>query len=818
MSTALQSISALRRHIPDVPEDIEDHFNDPNWDYRPPSPTLSTESIDLDRKEKGFTSSRHSGSDFETESNSESAYGKTAGTSTYGKTEQSHSQLWSSARADTEDDSPYPEVRAAVSNVDDPSMPVNTFRAWFLGLLFATLGSSLNTLMSMRNQVWTFSPLVAQVAVMPFGMFLAWALPTTQFRTFGYTWSLNPGPFNVKEHTLIVAMVTMCWQTVYATSIFVTQEVNYGQEVTYSYKMLVALSNQLIGVALGGMFRSFLIWPSSMIYPGTLVSCSLMNTLHRTWGKQERKHVSRHRLFTIVLVASALYYFIPGFLFTGISIFSWACWIAPTNPTVNTVFGSLSGMGLGLLTFDWSMIGIPTAANSLVSPWWAQINIYVAFVIVCWIIAPILYFKNVLYAQYMPISILTPFDNTGMPYDVSQVLTNGTFDLEKYQAYSPMFLSTTNALAYTICFSIFPATIMHTIVWYYRDIRRQFRSSLSDNQDVHSQLMLAYQEVPMWWYGLLLAFCFVTGCVGIEIYPTGFPIWTLVVSILMVLVLVVPLGIIRAVTNQWLYMTYLAEILGGYVTPGKPLAFMLFKSYLGAPSEIASTYLTVLKLGHYMKVPPRSMFLGSLLAMFINTFISQAITDAILHNNVDACTPMSPNGFTCATNQDFVSSAIIWGAIGSKRIYGPGQLYHNFLWIILICTLLPIPFYILARCYPYSRWRYVNVPAALSSAMYFPPCTGMQFTSWFLVGGIFQGFMRRRHFRWWMRYNYVLAAALDAGLAFGSLLVFVCLVLPKGGIIFNWWGNTVWQTTNDAMGMPFTMPPVNQTFGPTSWS
>lgn len=102
--------------------------------------------------------------------------------------------------------------------------------------------------------------------------------------------------------------------------------------------------------------------------------------------------------------------------------------------------------------------------------------------------------------------------------------------------------------------------------------------------------------------------------------------------------------------------------------------------------------------------------------------------------------------------------------------------------------------------------------------MFFPPCTGMQFTSWFIVGGIFQGFMRRRHFRWWMRYNYILAAALDAGLAFGTLLVFLCLFLPKGGITFNWWGNTVWQMTNDAMGVPFKMPPVNQTFGPSSWS
>lgn len=36
-----------------------------------------------------------------------------------------------------EEDSPYPEVRAAVSNMDDPSMPVNTIRMWVLGLFWA---------------------------------------------------------------------------------------------------------------------------------------------------------------------------------------------------------------------------------------------------------------------------------------------------------------------------------------------------------------------------------------------------------------------------------------------------------------------------------------------------------------------------------------------------------------------------------------------------------------------------------------------------------------------------------------------------------
>jgi len=36
-----------------------------------------------------------------------------------------------------EDESPYPEVRSAVANTDDPTIPASTLRAWVFGLLWA---------------------------------------------------------------------------------------------------------------------------------------------------------------------------------------------------------------------------------------------------------------------------------------------------------------------------------------------------------------------------------------------------------------------------------------------------------------------------------------------------------------------------------------------------------------------------------------------------------------------------------------------------------------------------------------------------------
>lgn len=46
-----------------------------------------------------------------------------------------------------EEDSPYPEVRASVSNWDDTEMPVLTFRACLLGLSFSVLVGCANVFM-----------------------------------------------------------------------------------------------------------------------------------------------------------------------------------------------------------------------------------------------------------------------------------------------------------------------------------------------------------------------------------------------------------------------------------------------------------------------------------------------------------------------------------------------------------------------------------------------------------------------------------------------------------------------------------------------
>jgi hypothetical protein len=82
---------------------------------------------------------------------------------------------------------------------------------WTIALLFTTLGSGVNMLLSLRRPSITITSIVAQLLSYPCGV--AWArwMPNWGFTLFGNRFSLNPGPFNMKEHTLIVVCASQLW-------------------------------------------------------------------------------------------------------------------------------------------------------------------------------------------------------------------------------------------------------------------------------------------------------------------------------------------------------------------------------------------------------------------------------------------------------------------------------------------------------------------------------------------------------------------------------------------------------------------------------
>lgn len=53
----------------------------------------------------------------------------------------------------------------------------------------------------------------------------------------------------------------------------------------------------------------------------------------------------------------------------------------------------------------------------------------------------------------------------------------------------------------------------------------------------------------------------------------------------------------------------ITELVIGYMYPGRPLANVAFKTYGYISMTQAIMFLSDFKLGHYMKIPPKSMFL-----------------------------------------------------------------------------------------------------------------------------------------------------------------------------------------------------------------
>lgn len=86
---------------------------------------------------------------------------------------------------------------------------MDTVRAWVLGILLTTIASGMNALFALRQPAITITSLTVQLVAYPLGVGWFYAMPKRTFRLFGKSFSLNPGPFNMKEHTIIVVMANV---------------------------------------------------------------------------------------------------------------------------------------------------------------------------------------------------------------------------------------------------------------------------------------------------------------------------------------------------------------------------------------------------------------------------------------------------------------------------------------------------------------------------------------------------------------------------------------------------------------------------------
>eukprot|EP00252_Welwitschia_mirabilis_P001107 TRINITY_DN1105_c0_g1_i2.p1 TRINITY_DN1105_c0_g1~~TRINITY_DN1105_c0_g1_i2.p1 ORF type:complete len:504 (-),score=21.47 TRINITY_DN1105_c0_g1_i2:447-1958(-) len=475
---------------------------------------------------------------------------------------------------------------------------------------------------------------------------------------------------------------------------------------------------------------------------------------------------------------------------------SWICWIFPNSVLAQQLGSGLSGLGIGAIGLDWSTVS-SYLGSPLATPWFAIANVAAGFVLVMYIITPLAYWFNIYNARQFPIFSDSLFTSTGQTYNISKIIdSNFHLDINAYEKYGPLHLSTFFAFTYGVGFAALTATVMHVFLFHGKEIWQLSLSAIrSKKEDIHTKLMKAYNQVPeSWFIGVLLITIAVT-VFACEFYieQLQLPWWGILLACAIAVFFTLPIGVITATTNQTPGLNIITEYIMGYLYPGRPVANICFKVYGYISMMQAITFLQDFKLGHYMKIPPRTMYMAQVVGTVLSAVVYLGTSWWMIHSIDNICdTALLPSNspWTCPGDRVFYDASVIWGLIGPKRIFGTLGSYSAVNWFFLIGAVAPLLVWFIHKIYPNQRWiGLINVPVLIGATASMPPATAVNYTTWIVVGFIFSFLIFRYRKDWWERHNYVLSGALDAGSAFMGVLIYLCLELP--GISLNWWGQNL---------------------------
>ncbi|KAK3346905.1 OPT oligopeptide transporter protein-domain-containing protein [Lasiosphaeria hispida] len=705
--------------------------------------------------------------------------------------------------------SPYSEVRGVVDNHDDPSMPSSTIRAWVIGLSFSSLIGFINTFFGIRQPPISLGPNVVQLLSYPVGKFCDRVLPDWGFTLWGVRHSLNPGPFSKKEHMLITIMANVGSGPPYTNSIVWTQYLkqyfNQPYAGEYGYQILIGLSTNLIGYGMAGITRRFLVYPSYCVWPASLVTIALNSAFHSTDNAavegpfKKIYRVSRYKFFLLAFSAMFVYFWLPNYIFTALSAFSWMTWIAPENVTLSTITGFNNGLGFNPWpTFDWNVM---FNTDPLMVPFFTTANKFIGAFLSAFVVLG-LWYSNSLFTGYLPINSNRVFDNTGHYYNVSRAINDKRlFDAESYESYSPAYLSAGNLIVYLFFLAIYPATLTYIFLnhWFeakmgfknlFNSLRKNKTSEAGQYKDVHNRLMAKYPEVSEWFYTavLLLAIgCGIGGISGWETFTTPAVVFY---GLALCFVFVVPIGMVTAMTGIEVTLNVLAEFIGGSMVQGNALAMNYFKAYGVTTCSSAIFFANDLKLAHYVKIPPRHTFAAQVIGTIISSFVCVAVLNLQMKGIPNVCTKDAPNKMYCPDVNTFFTAAVLWGTIGPKKIFGAGGQYTVLMAGWPIGVAVPLLIWYLRRRFPERKWlRQVQPVVLLYGALVWSP-----YNLSYVIPSVWMGWLswiwcKNRFLAFWAKYNFILSAAFASGISIAAVLIF--FTLQWNEIEINWWGNNV---------------------------
>ncbi|THH01076.1 hypothetical protein EW026_g1569 [Hermanssonia centrifuga] len=667
------------------------------------------------------------------------------------------------------------DVSRFLLDTRDDGDPALTFRSAVLGTVFAGLGAAL-------CQIYLFKPIQVGVStvfllLLIYSVGTAWAaiLPRatwvegTRFaRLAPILHFINPGDFHLKEHVVASLVASTAAGGSSAVMNFAVQRLYYDTNVHATTAVLATFSTACFGYGLVGLLRPLTVYPSEMVYWANLPTVSIFQAMHFDSTANHK----RIKLFWTAFSGMFLYEVIPSYIFpllNGINIICLTTQRAPAKAVdvITNLFGGTDGnegLGMFALSFDWQYITSLPLSFPLVQ----QANSWVG-IIICYVALMGIYYSNLWNSLAFPMLSTSLFSSNGSLYDQLAVFGN-TFQLNQtaLNEIGLPALTGSNAWSSLTQNLAIGGLIAHCVLFWSPYVVASFKQARTGTQpDPHWKAMQRYNEAPWYWYACLLVLAFVAGLIVVLRGETTLPWWAYILALALGAVVTPFSTLLYARMGNGIATNQLMKMVAGAVNPGRPVANLYFSMW---SHDVVATSINLagdLKMGQYLKIPPRVMFLtqvwGTILGAIINYGMLPIFSIILASSYIDSASGQSV--------QTLNSAAVTWSL--AKELYGPGGPYFIIPMALLIGIAPTLLQWLIAK-----RWQKIGpikvhdimLPIIYSYSANMSVGTNSTVVSTIIVGIVSQVWLRRYHPGWYKKYNYILGGALDGG---AQVMIFI---------------------------------------------
>ncbi|KAF3800837.1 Oligopeptide transporter 5 [Colletotrichum gloeosporioides] len=690
-------------------------------------------------------------------------------------------------------------VRTVVGFKDDPSLPVITFRSILLSTVFCAIGSTVSQLSYFRTTTAPFPVFFVILASAPLGRLLARILPAYTVPLGRFSFSLNPGPFSIKEHAIIGIAANAGSQGQWATFLPTNAALYYGITMNPAIALFFGWGASLLGFAFAAMVRKILIDDPEFIFPLSLQQVTLYRSMQ---GKSElHKSVSQKQMkvFWWILLGTFVWQFLPEYIFPFVAALAPLCWFASRNHVVNFLGAGRGGVGLLNITLNWSNI----TSTVITYPYSVQVTIFVGFVITTWILIPVAYFGNLWGSPTYNIMSNGVFQKNGSSYPFESLIytdSSGNQHVNETR-YHEVGLAYSGA-QYTWEIFMWYASYISSFVWCglflgpkIVKIWKARKDKGEYHQDRLSRIIQQYSGLTLWEWGLLTAIPIGILLVIVATKSIWMPTWTYFVALGFGAAAMLPMSLVYAMSDYSIKVGFFNELIYGYMIDARgssrhPLGQLAYRIISGNVWYDARIVLEDQKIGHYLHLPPRDVIGIQIIANMLALPINYGVMRWVIASKFDYVSGRVPDPAGQWTGQEFKSyntAGIQYALVGPKKLFA-SSFFKPVLYGFPAGAIAPIVIWLLHKKFPKARFDLWNSTIFFASAATFHGNLSTGPFTTFLVGTFFNFYLYRYRHKFWNKWAYISGAALDTGFNANLLFIFIFLG-TTGAVMVNWWGN-----------------------------